>query len=176
MLALKSILARVDHIPTLILDEVDAGIGGQTAKIVGEKLRRIARSHQVFCITHLPQIASYGDQHHRVEKVNQAGQTEIRVQVLSFAKRIEEIARLSGGTRYYGHCPPTCGRNVDPTRRTAFERPFPLISFRSQPPRFKATLSFYTLVSSFRSNLHKQRELGWPPAAKPSNAMAAASG
>ena len=65
MLALKSILARQDHIPTLILDEVDTGIGGRTAKIVGEKLRRIARSHQIFCITHLPQIASHGDQHYR---------------------------------------------------------------------------------------------------------------
>ena len=97
MLALKSILVRQDRIPTLILDEVDTGIGGRTAKIVGEKLRRIARSHQIFCITHLPQIASHGDQHYHIEKLMHTGHTTIRVQPLSFAERIEEIARMSGG-------------------------------------------------------------------------------
>jgi DNA repair protein RecN (Recombination protein N) len=97
MLALKSILAREDRIPTLILDEVDAGIGGHTAKIVGEKLRRIARSHQTFCITHLPQIASHGDHHYRVEKITRAKHTTIHVRPLNFAERIEEIARMSGG-------------------------------------------------------------------------------
>lgn len=96
-LALKSILARQDRIPTLILDEVDTGMGGRTAKIVGEKLRRIARSHQVFCITHLPQIASHGDQHYRLEKLTDTAHTTIHVQTLSFAERIEEIARMSGG-------------------------------------------------------------------------------
>jgi DNA repair protein RecN (Recombination protein N) len=97
MLAIKSILAREDQIPTLIFDEVDAGIGGKTAKIVGEKLRHIARSHQVFCITHLPQIASHGDQHYRIAKSVQADHTTTHIQPLSFAERIEEIARMSGG-------------------------------------------------------------------------------
>ena len=97
MLAMKSILAREDHIPTLIFDEVDAGIGGKTAKIVGEKLRHIARSHQVFCITHLPQIASHGDQHYRIAKSVQAHHTTTDIQPLSFTGRIEEIARMSGG-------------------------------------------------------------------------------
>jgi DNA repair protein RecN (Recombination protein N) len=97
MLVLKSILVREDRIPTLILDEVDAGIGGRTAKIVGEKLRHIARSHQILCITHLPQIASHGDQHYRVEKVEEAARATIRVQMLDFAERVEEIARMSGG-------------------------------------------------------------------------------
>ena len=97
MLALKTILAREDRIPTLILDEVDAGIGGQTAKILGEKLRRMAHSHQIFCITHLPQIASYGDQHYRVEKAMRAKQSKIRVTPLNFTERIEEIARMSSG-------------------------------------------------------------------------------
>jgi DNA repair protein RecN (Recombination protein N) len=97
MLALKSVLARDDQMPTLIFDEVDAGIGGKTAKIVGEKLRRIARSHQLFCITHLPQIASHGDQHYRVEKWDEAEQTVTRLQTLTFAERIDEIARMSGG-------------------------------------------------------------------------------
>ena len=97
MLALKSILAREDRIPTLIFDEVDAGMGGKTAKIVGEKLRRIAHSHQVFCITHLPQIASHGDQHYRVDKSVDGGQTSTELRPLSFDERIEEIARMSGG-------------------------------------------------------------------------------
>jgi DNA repair protein RecN (Recombination protein N) len=97
MLALKSVLARDDRMPTLIFDEVDAGIGGKTAKIVGEKLRRIARSHQIFCITHLPQIASHGDQHYRVEKSDANRQTVTRLQTLTFAERIDEIARMSGG-------------------------------------------------------------------------------
>jgi DNA repair protein RecN (Recombination protein N) len=97
MLAMKSILARADRIPTLIFDEVDAGIGGKTATIVGEKLRHIARSHQVFCITHLPQIARHGDQHYRIAKSVQANHTTTDIQPLSFADRIEEIARMSGG-------------------------------------------------------------------------------
>ncbi len=97
MLALKSILAREDRIPTLIFDEVDAGMGGKTAKIVGEKLRRIAHSHQVFCITHLPQIASHGDQHYRVDKSVDGDQTSTELRPLSFDERIEEIARMSGG-------------------------------------------------------------------------------
>ncbi len=97
MLAMKSILAREDHIPTLIFDEVDAGIGGKTAKIVGEKLRHIARSHQVFCITHLPQIASQGEQHYRIAKSVQANHTATDIQPLNFTERIEEIARMSGG-------------------------------------------------------------------------------
>ena len=97
MLALKSVLVREDHTPTLILDEVDAGIGGRTSKIVGEKLRHIASAHQVFCITHLPQIASHGDQHYRVEKSVTGDNTTIQVYTLSFPERVEEIARMSGG-------------------------------------------------------------------------------
>lgn len=97
MLALKSVLAREDQMPTLIFDEVDAGIGGQTARVVGEKLHRIARSHQIFCITHLPQIASHGDQHYRVDKSEEAGQTTSQLRTLNFAERIDEIARMSGG-------------------------------------------------------------------------------
>jgi DNA repair protein RecN (Recombination protein N) len=99
MLALKSILAREDRIPTLVLDEVDAGIGGQTARILGEKLRRISRSHQVFCITHLPQIASHGDQHYHVEKMRQGRLDTIRVRSLAFTERVDEIARMSNGER-----------------------------------------------------------------------------
>ncbi len=98
MLALKSVLAREDQMPTLIFDEVDAGIGGQTAGVVGEKLHRISRSHQIFCITHLPQIASHGDQHYRVEKSADDNQTTSQLRPLSVSERIDEIARMSGGS------------------------------------------------------------------------------
>lgn len=98
MLALKSILAREDQIPTLIFDEVDAGIGGMTAKMVGEKLRHVAQAHQVLCITHLPQIASYGERHYRIAKSVHASHTTTDIQPLSFQERITEIARMSGGT------------------------------------------------------------------------------
>lgn len=97
MLALKSILARADATPTLIFDEVDAGIGGRTARIVGEKLFRVAQSHQVFCITHLPQIASHGDHHYRIAKSVHANRTTTQIQPLDFTARIEELARMSGG-------------------------------------------------------------------------------
>jgi DNA repair protein RecN (Recombination protein N) len=97
MLALKSILARADATPTLIFDEVDAGIGGRTARIVGEKLFRVAQSHQVFCITHLPQIASHGDHHYRIAKSVHANRTTTQIQPLDFPARIEELARMSGG-------------------------------------------------------------------------------
>ncbi len=97
MLALKSVLAREDQMPTLIFDEVDAGIGGQTARVIGEKLHRIARSHQIFCITHLPQIASHGDQHYRVEKSEDVDQTTTQLRPLEFAERIDEIARMTNG-------------------------------------------------------------------------------
>ncbi|GIX47604.1 MAG: hypothetical protein KatS3mg131_1815 [Candidatus Tectimicrobiota bacterium] len=98
MLALKSLLAQEDQIPTLVFDEVDAGIGGQTANIVGEKLHRLARSHQILCITHLPQIASHADHHYHVAKQSDGERTTIRVRPLDFAARVEEIARMSGGT------------------------------------------------------------------------------
>ena len=72
MLALKAILADADSVPTLVFDEVDAGIGGAVAETVGERLKRIAKGHQVFCITHLPQIAGYADNHYFVEKRRKA--------------------------------------------------------------------------------------------------------
>lgn len=99
MLAMKSMLAREDCIPTLILDEVDAGIGGQTARVVGEKVRRISRSRQVLCITHLPQIASYGDQHYLVTRTKGDEHRSICVRALDFTERIDEIARMSSGER-----------------------------------------------------------------------------
>ncbi|HEU4996440.1 MAG TPA: DNA repair protein RecN [Gemmatimonadaceae bacterium] len=97
MLALKTILARLDHVPTLVFDEVDAGIGGTVGQRVGEMLGKVAGSHQVFAITHLPQIASRANRHILVSKGAQAGVTTADVSLLSDARRVEEIARMLGG-------------------------------------------------------------------------------
>ncbi|MDH5607790.1 MAG: DNA repair protein RecN, partial [Anaerolineae bacterium] len=88
MLALKNVLARADHTPTLIFDEIDQGIGGRVGAIVGQKLWNLARQHQVLCITHLAQLAGYGDKHFKVDKLVQDGRTSTTV------SRIEEKDRL----------------------------------------------------------------------------------
>jgi len=97
MLAMKRIIGDLDHIPTLIFDEIDSGISGITASIVGKKLAQIAQSHQVLCITHLPQIASCGAHHYRIQKSEQDGATVSTVVPLTEEERIDEIARLLGG-------------------------------------------------------------------------------
>jgi len=97
MLALKTILAGVDRIPTLIFDEVDAGIGGKVGQQVGDAMRRVAVHHQVFAITHLPQIASRAHHHIRVHKGAKDGVTTADIEVLDGDARVEEIARMLGG-------------------------------------------------------------------------------
>lgn len=97
MLALKTVLAAEDEIPVLIFDEVDANVGGETARVVGEKMRQIARQRQVFCITHLPQVAAAATDHFRVTKEARAGRTVSGISLLSRAERLEELARMLGG-------------------------------------------------------------------------------
>jgi DNA repair protein RecN (Recombination protein N) len=82
---------------TIVFDEVDSGIGGATAEIVGQKLREVARHHQVLCITHLPQIACCGDRHYRVVKRVAGERTNTSVSLLSGEERLEEITRMLGG-------------------------------------------------------------------------------
>jgi DNA repair protein RecN (Recombination protein N) len=98
MLALKSILAGVDNLPVLIFDEVDAGIGGRTAESVGKKLRTISEKHQLICITHLPQIASLGDHHLKIEKKNAGKRVVVDVREINKEERLDEIARMLSGT------------------------------------------------------------------------------
>jgi DNA repair protein RecN (Recombination protein N) len=97
MLALKSLLANVAQVPTLIFDEVDTGIGGGVAEVVGRKLKTLTQSCQVFCITHLPQVASRGDVHFLIEKQVVLGRTVTTVRPLTQRERVDEIARMSGG-------------------------------------------------------------------------------
>lgn len=98
MLAFKNIISSYDMIPTLIFDEIDNGISGITASIVGKKLREISREHQILCITHLPQIAACGDHHYRIYKESDDETTFTTVDRLSEDEKVSEIARLLGGT------------------------------------------------------------------------------
>ncbi len=96
-LAIHIATAEQHTISTLIFDEVDVGISGATAEIVGKLLRRLGKTHQVLCITHLPQVAAQGHQHVRVEKINRENATETHIQALSADEKINEIARMLGG-------------------------------------------------------------------------------
>jgi DNA repair protein RecN (Recombination protein N) len=97
MLGLKTILARLDGVPTLVFDEVDAGIGGRVGLQVGETMRRVAASHQVFAISHLPQIAARAHHHIVVSKSPRGGVTTADVSVVNGDARVVEIARMLGG-------------------------------------------------------------------------------
>ncbi len=97
MLALKTVLSQADVVPTLIFDEIDAGIGGRTGQTVGDKLVGLAKSHQVLCITHLGQIAARGTRHFRVSKHVSEGRTRSVVRLLASEERVDEIAVMVGG-------------------------------------------------------------------------------
>jgi len=97
MLALKNVLAQADQVPTLIFDEIDQGIGGRVGAVVGLKLWTLARQHQVFCITHLPQLAVFGEQHYHVQKHVQDGRTTTEVKRLQDEERLVELAQMLGG-------------------------------------------------------------------------------
>jgi DNA repair protein RecN (Recombination protein N) len=96
MLAIKNVLAQADRIPTLIFDEIDQGIGGRVGLVVGRKLWELARQHQVLCVTHLPQLAAYGEQHFKVSKQVRNGRTETQVEALKGEERVLELAQMMG--------------------------------------------------------------------------------
>jgi DNA repair protein RecN (Recombination protein N) len=98
-LAIQTITSQVAAVPTLIFDEVDAGIGGRVAEIVGSMLRGLGRRYQVMCITHLPQVAAAGDQQWQVAKAAASGKVKSQVSVLDRPARVEEIARMLGGVK-----------------------------------------------------------------------------
>jgi DNA repair protein RecN (Recombination protein N) len=96
MLALKNVLARADQVPTLIFDEIDQGIGGRVGGVVGQKLWNLGHQHQVLCITHLPQLAVFGDQHFQVQKVINGGRTITQVAPVKGEERLLELAQMLG--------------------------------------------------------------------------------
>jgi len=93
----KGVLARADTTPMLVFDEVDAGIGGRSGDPVGRSLWRLARDHQVLCVTHLPQIAAYADAHLHIAKVQRDGRTVTHIRELDAAERVGELAQMLGG-------------------------------------------------------------------------------
>lgn len=99
MLAMKSCLADVDNIPTLVFDEIDVGISGRTAQMVAENICKVGRNHQVICITHLPQIAAMADHHYLIEKQVIDGKTVTNIEKLNKNQEIDELARLIGGAK-----------------------------------------------------------------------------
>ncbi|HEY3313285.1 MAG TPA: DNA repair protein RecN [Anaerolineales bacterium] len=96
MLALKNTLASADQIPSLVFDEIDQGIGGRVGGVVGQKLWHLGRAHQVFCITHLPQLAAFGDQHYQVQKTINKNRTTTQVKRIDGNERLMELAQMLG--------------------------------------------------------------------------------
>ena len=84
---------------TLVFDEIDTGIGGRAAEAVGKKLKALARSNQVLCVTHLPQIATFGDHHYVIEKRESAGRTRTSIRAVTGEERTEEVARMLSGAK-----------------------------------------------------------------------------
>lgn len=99
MLSLKTILADVDGISTLIFDEVDTGISGKTAQLVAEKMVYISKRHQIICVTHLPQIASMADIHYKISKISQNNKTYINIEKLDYDGKISELSRIISGSK-----------------------------------------------------------------------------
>ena len=98
MLALKTVLSRADQTPTLIFDEIDQGIGGRVGSTVGQKLWGLSQNHQVVCITHLPQLAGYGDAHFKVDKTSEEERTLTHVTLLNAETRVDELAQMLGAS------------------------------------------------------------------------------
>lgn len=98
MLAVKTVLAKIDKVPVLIFDEIDANIGGVVATQVSKKLIELGKHHQIFCITHMPQVAAGGKTHYRVEKNVKNGRTTTEMILLENEDRVDEISRMLGGT------------------------------------------------------------------------------
>jgi DNA repair protein RecN (Recombination protein N) len=97
MLAIEVVLAHADTVQTLVFDEVDAGVGGRAAVEIGRRLARLARSHQVLVVTHLPQVAAFADRHLVVDKGTESGVTRSGVRVLAQSERVLELARMLAG-------------------------------------------------------------------------------
>jgi DNA repair protein RecN (Recombination protein N) len=98
MLAIKNTITKAEKIPSIVFDEVDAGIGGLTASIVGQKIKKISMNSQIICITHLAQIACFADSHIYTSKVINNNKTYTKIKTLNIIEQIEEVARMLGGS------------------------------------------------------------------------------
>jgi DNA repair protein RecN (Recombination protein N) len=100
LLALKSALAGADTVPVLIFDEIDIGVGGRSGEVIGRKLWKLSRSHQVVCVTHLPQIAAFADAHYSVSKQTVGDRTVSTIETLQEEVRLKELAVMIAGAQY----------------------------------------------------------------------------
>jgi DNA repair protein RecN (Recombination protein N) len=113
LLAMKSALAEADTIPVLIFDEVDIGVGGRSGEVIGRKLWSLARTHQVICVTHLPQIAAFADAHFSVSKRTTGGRTVSNIESLRGEARVKELAAMLGGPQYTGSALTAAGELIE---------------------------------------------------------------
>jgi len=97
MLAIKTVLAKADDTPTLIFDEIDAGLSGHMGQVVGNKLSALSKNHQILCITHLPQLAAFSSEHFHISKIVEGGKTETSVSKLNADEKVAELSRMLGG-------------------------------------------------------------------------------
>jgi len=97
MLALKSVIADKDGVPTVIYDEIDTGVSGKTARKIGIKMLELSKSAQLFCVTHSAQIASLGDRHFLISKSDVQSETQTSVKILDYEGRVAELSRILGG-------------------------------------------------------------------------------
>lgn len=118
MLAIKSVLRGGGEVPTLVFDEIDAGVGGAAAEVVGRKLRELSGRAQVLCVTHLPQIASFAHSHALVTKARKAGRTVTRITKLEEGERAEEVARMLGGIEVTDATRAVAAQMIERARRT----------------------------------------------------------
>jgi DNA repair protein RecN (Recombination protein N) len=119
MLALKGILAAGDRVSVLVFDEIDANVGGRLGSVIGSKLRKLATRHQVLCITHLPQIASYADRHLTVRKEVAGNKTQTSVRAIDGEQRLEELAEMIGGQRITETTRAQAAEMIEATREPA---------------------------------------------------------
>jgi DNA repair protein RecN (Recombination protein N) len=129
MLALKGVLAQGDRVSVLVFDEIDANVGGRLGAVIGQKLRQLAAHHQVLCITHLPQIACYADQHLTVRKQIVDDQTRTSVRTVDGDERLEEIAEMIGGERITETTRAQARELLSVATAAAMEKPAPASRF-----------------------------------------------
>ncbi len=127
MLALKNVLTSQDQVPTLIFDEIDQGIGGRLGMVVGEKLWQLGRIHQVFCVTHLAQLAAYSDVHYRVQKQLQDGRTLTMVEVMQGDEQLNEMAQMLGSLNNANRQAAAAALQEAYNRRIALQNPYQVV-------------------------------------------------
>jgi DNA repair protein RecN (Recombination protein N) len=127
MLALKNVLTSQDQVPTLIFDEIDQGIGGRLGMVVGEKLWQLGRIHQVFCVTHLAQLAAYSDVHYRVQKQLQDGRTLTSLAVMQGDDQLNEMAQMLGSLNNANRQAAAAALQEAYNRRIALQNPFQVV-------------------------------------------------